>query len=226
MALEATHIRFALDLKNKYQVQDIRKYLAGSIYPDSRNITKINRGLTHNEDILRSEFAKDDFRKGWQTHRIMDIVQNYVFKKYIPTLGQYNNKDDKQNEWIEFSAARIIADIYDMEKFDIQKAAGYLDYCENPNGEDINLIKEYNKLIADLYRGKKKVTIKDHFEMWLKYGRNEELGKKVKEKAGSFLGDKELVEKIKSCYKIIFNTYDDCLLDCRGSFTILLNKSN
>ncbi len=61
MSLEATHIRFALDLKDKYRVQAIEKYISGTTYPDSRYVTKIDRGLTHNDDILTPGFAKDDF---------------------------------------------------------------------------------------------------------------------------------------------------------------------
>lgn len=41
MALEATHLRFALDLLPKLEVKDINDYLAGSIYPDSRYTTGI-----------------------------------------------------------------------------------------------------------------------------------------------------------------------------------------
>lgn len=48
MSLGATHIRFALDLRDRYQVQDIEKYLSGTIYSDSRYVTKIDRNLTHN----------------------------------------------------------------------------------------------------------------------------------------------------------------------------------
>ena len=38
MALEATHIRFAYDLKEKYKITDLEKYISGLIYPDSRYI--------------------------------------------------------------------------------------------------------------------------------------------------------------------------------------------
>ena len=51
MALEATHMRFALDLKNKYQVRNIKKYIVGTIYPDSRYLSGIDRTLTHSENF-------------------------------------------------------------------------------------------------------------------------------------------------------------------------------
>ena len=67
MALEATHIRFALDLKDKYQVKDLEKYISGTIYPDSRYVSEIGRELTHPKDYLDWDiFAVDDFKKGFE----------------------------------------------------------------------------------------------------------------------------------------------------------------
>lgn len=52
MALEASHIRFALDLKDKYSIQDVQKLVSGTVYPDSRYATKIDRQLTHPQDFM------------------------------------------------------------------------------------------------------------------------------------------------------------------------------
>ncbi len=84
MSLIATHIRFAINLKDIYHVQDIEKYIAGTVYPNSRYVTKIDRKLTHNNNILRPTFTKDDFKKGWQVHQICDIVQNKIKTKILP----------------------------------------------------------------------------------------------------------------------------------------------
>lgn len=82
MSLEATHIRFALDLKDEYKIKDIKKYISGTVYPDSRYITGIDRNLTHYNDILKPEFAKDDFKKGWQVHQICGMIR--IMKKQKP----------------------------------------------------------------------------------------------------------------------------------------------
>ena len=52
MGLEATHIRFALDLKEDLDAKDLNKYLSGAIYPDSRHVTKLERKVTHNFDLV------------------------------------------------------------------------------------------------------------------------------------------------------------------------------
>jgi hypothetical protein len=47
MALEATHIRFALDLKDTYGVNDVHAFVSGAVYPDSRYVMGIDRIATH-----------------------------------------------------------------------------------------------------------------------------------------------------------------------------------
>jgi hypothetical protein len=41
MALEASHIRFALDLKEKFKVNNVQKYVYGTTYPDTRVLTRM-----------------------------------------------------------------------------------------------------------------------------------------------------------------------------------------
>ena len=211
MALEATHIRFALDLKDKYQVQNIKKYISGTIYPDSRFITGIDRNLTHNNEILKPKFVTDDFKKGWQVHQICDIAQHFILRKQILFLNKHPMKDWKENKWVEFTSAKIIQDMADMQKFDIQKIIGFLEYAENPNGEDIKKVKEYNKIMINLYKDKTKTTVEDNYKMWLALGIGNKLCNKVKEKTSKFLKDKKLVQKIESCYQIMLNDYQKYL---------------
>ncbi|MFH1835317.1 MAG: hypothetical protein ABH851_03910 [Methanobacteriota archaeon] len=47
MALELTHVLFARDLKDKLNVQNEAEYYAGTVYPDSRYTTGIQRDKTH-----------------------------------------------------------------------------------------------------------------------------------------------------------------------------------
>jgi len=207
MSLEATHIRFALDIKEKYQVQDIEKYVSGTIYPDSRYITKIDRELTHNDDILRSEFAKNDFRKGWQVHQICDTIQNKIKKRALPELflEKYNGYNEQR--WVVSTAIKIIQDINDMQQFPIKDCLKYLKFSYNPNGENISDIKKYNKIIINLYKDKTKTTVEDNHKTWLALGIDNELNNKVKEKTKEFLKDKKLVKRIESCYQMILSDY-------------------
>ncbi|PJA89848.1 MAG: hypothetical protein CO137_02025 [Candidatus Magasanikbacteria bacterium CG_4_9_14_3_um_filter_32_9] len=208
MALEATHIRFALDIENRYKIEDIKKYISGAIYPDSRYVTKIDRNLTHNENIILPKFAKDDFKKGWQAHQIGDIVQNKVKRKlFSDILGECSGCSEE--EWIISTAIKIIQDISDMQKFDLQSYIKCLEYVENPNGEGIGKVKEYYKVIIDLYKNKKNTSIEDYCKMWLGLGISEELGEKVKVKTREFVNDKDMVKRIDAIYDEMIGLYKE-----------------
>jgi hypothetical protein len=118
MSLGATHIRFALDVKEEYKIKDLEKYISGVIYPDSRYITGIDRNLTHAHDLF---VADSDFKRGWQVHLICDEVQEAKRKELLPDLY----KDKNIDPWITNTAIKIIQDIDDFEAFNIQD---YLDF--------------------------------------------------------------------------------------------------
>jgi len=206
MSLEATHIRFALDLMDDYQVQDVEKYISGAIYPDSRYITRIDRNLTHGDDIILPEFAKDDFRKGWQTHQICDNLQNEKRKELFPEL--FLTYEEGSNEHIVASAIKIIQDMNDFKGFDLQDYLKYLNYDFNPNGENIEKVKRYNQLMIDFYKDKDKIKVDDYYKMLLGLGIEEELGKKILFKTKKFFKNQSLIERIHSLYDEMIKSYD------------------
>jgi len=203
MALECTHIRFAVDVMAKFKVSDLDKYISGTVYPDSRYVTKTDRNLTHNEEFLGSNFIKDnDFRKGWVIHLLCDKVMNIIVKKTFPDLvGEKKGKIHQGNDlWIKMTALKILLDLNDFEKFDLQKYIDCLNYLETPNGEDRKVMKEYNQVFIDLYKGKEKILIADAASMWQKLGIGEDSALKAKNKAEEFSRDKNLMKKITGVY--------------------------
>ncbi len=203
MALEATHIRFALDLKEKYKIKDIEKYVVGAIYPDSRYVSGIDRTLTHNSEILKPEFAKDDFHKGWQAHQLTDVIQTEILKEcFVYLFPTFVEKNEFANgEWEIFSTLKIIQDIDDMQKFNLASYLKYLkNYAFNPNGEKLVDIEKYNQIIVDLYKNKKKTTVEDNYEMWLALGINREAGERIKKQTEKLLKNKQVMKKVKGVY--------------------------
>lgn len=213
MPLEATHIRFALDLKEKFQVKDIRQYLAGTVYPDSRYVTGIDRELTHNRDILKPEFAKDDFRKGWQVHQICDLMQGQMKKRALfePFKEKYNGYDEAR--WVVSTAMKIIQDMNDRQRFPIQEYLSCLEYAYNPNREKTADIKRYYLTVINLYN-KKSVSAEDYFQMWFEWGIDEELGLKVKQKTEELRQDRDLVSKIENIYDDMLDNYASDGITC------------
>jgi len=210
MPLEATHIRFALDLQNKYQIKDIQQYISGAIYPDSRYITGIDRNLTHDDKFLLPEFAQDDFHKGWQTHRICDLVYNIIVKtRLFIDLFPVSYNSYNEPEWVTLTALKIIQDMDDMQSFNIQQYLPYLDYPPNPNQEQIEEIKKYNQLMIDLYKDKKITTVNDNINMWLALGIETRLGNVLRAKVADFLKDPKMVMRIKAVYKEMLDCYPE-----------------
>lgn len=207
MALEATHIRFALDLKDEYKIKDIGKYIRGTVYPDSRYVSKIDRRLTHNEEILKSQFREDDFKKGWQVHQVCDLVQNEMMKKDLGIEISFNSKDFNEKEWIIASSIKIIQDMNDLKSFDLQNYLKHFEEAENPNKEKIEDVKKFNNSLMDLYRNKEATCLEDYFEMLFVWGISEKHGIKIKEKTEEFLDDKAFVEKINALYDKMLDEY-------------------
>ena len=211
MSLEATHIRFALDLQDRYKIKDIEKYISGAIYPDSRYISGIGRELTHDDRFLLPDFADNDFNAGWQTHKICDLVYNAVRKKLFIDVFPVGYEPYYEYEWIVATAMKIIQDREDMQSFDIKKYLKCLEYAYNPNGEDIGSIENYNKIMVDLYKNKKITTVEEYIKMWLVLGPEAGLCEQVRAKTEEFLKDPAMLNRIKSVYGEMISSYQDII---------------
>lgn len=211
MALEATHIRFALDLKDAYGVADLDAFVSGSIYPDSRYVTGIDRLATHPEDYLNDkEFWRTDFRKGWHAHLLCDTVQGKKMSELLPTV----KSGPSEESWIERTAIKILQDIDDAKRFDFAKYLACLAYIENPNGEAIEKMREYHAIFSVMYADPQNVTIKHAYDMWGAFGVGDELRGKVKTKAEQFSADAEIMLGTQKLY-------DAMLVEARTTLTSL-----
>lgn len=118
MAMEFTHLRFAVDLAPNLNVGDMTAYLSGSIYPDSRYVTRIPRNLTHGPDSPHNPFASDldDFQKGWATHLLYDEKSLQKYKDLSPWPER--KIVGFGEEWIFVTAEKLIEDLvsYDEKK--------------------------------------------------------------------------------------------------------------
>ncbi|MHB8904098.1 MAG: hypothetical protein ACYC40_03280 [Patescibacteria group bacterium] len=209
MSLEATHIRFALDLREKYKIKDLNKYISGAIYPDSRYVTEIDRELTHDDKFLLPEFASDDFKKGWQAHKICDLVFGSVMRKLFSDLVYASYDPHYKQEWITSTAIKIIQDIDDLQSFDIQEYIKCLKYTNNPNDEDIKKIKTYNNIMVNLYQNEKTINLEGYINMWLALGPDAKLCEQLRIKTQEFLDNPEIVARIKAIYQEMINSYSD-----------------
>lgn len=202
MALEGTHIRFAVDTQDFFEVSDIVKYIAGSIYPDSRYPTGIDRALTHDDSQMQQSFWKDDdFRKGWAAHLLYDKIQYDVHTEWFKDILKENNPQmSGKDDWIVRTALKILQDIDDIGQFDIKKHLGSLRYIETPNGEAKEAIQKYNQLFIDIYSKAPNISIEDLEKMWVDWNIPKDIAAKMRTKAYEIQADPELKLKVDKIY--------------------------
>ncbi|MHB8831426.1 MAG: hypothetical protein ACYC44_04935 [Patescibacteria group bacterium] len=204
MALEATHRRFALDLKDKYQVKDLNKYIAGSIYPDSRYITKIDRKLTHPDDFMEWDILSlNDFKKGWHTHLVCDYVQWLVTKEKRPEIFEGEVKPFGQI-WIHRTALKVLQDNNDLHHFDILSCLPYLEYIENPNGEDSVTLEKYNQIFIREYSDPETFSLDNSDRIGLALGIGNDHIQEIRLQGEVYLKDPSMLD-------FLVNVYDEML---------------
>jgi len=205
MALEATHIRFALDLQDKYQVKDTEKYVVGTIYPDSRYFTGIDRVLTHPTDYADWNWEEaDDFKKGWLAHLLADKIQWQIIQEVLPDIFMGDYGHDRET-WVKHTAIKVLQDIEDAKKFNIKLYLPYLEFAANPNGEDIEKVRESNQAISKLYTEPGKLDINSYHKLWESSGIGGELIKRLIGQAEQYRADRRIMTVVNSLYQKMLN---------------------
>jgi hypothetical protein len=196
MALEGTHIRFALDVKDKYQVKDLAKYLSGTIYPDSRYPVGTERKLTHPDDFYDWKVSElDDFRKGWYAHLLYDRIQYKIITQILNIEGFAPQFSD---DWVRLSSIKTLQDLDDIQKFDIRSYLELLSYVENPNNEDLGKLKNYNQSVVEIY--KKSFSIENAAKSWGDFGVSPDMVEKILKQTIAYSNDEAAMKKIREIY--------------------------
>ncbi len=202
MALYGTHIRFALDVKKDFNIKKIEEYISGTVYPDSRYISKIDRHLTHSDFCLTKNFYHNsDFKLGWFIHVLYDKIQFDTFDIFFSEL--FNRTDIKygNDHWTTRTVLKILQDLDDLKHFDIIPFLPSLSHIETPNGESPKTIETYNTYLTDIYKKSPVIVIDDILAMWRQSGMSEEIVQSIREKFFILSGNKEIMEKISLVYK-------------------------
>jgi hypothetical protein len=205
MPLEATHIRFSLDIKDDLEIGNLEKYIAGTIYPDSRYLSGIERSLTHNLDYFKGRKNLTDFEKGWFSHVICDRVFKELAEDKFSNLVLF---DSYEYRWPAVTAIKVIQDIRDFASCDIQAVIDFLDYYEIYFREDERRVIEYNGIIKNMYKGKAKTTAEDCLLMWEKLGTiPNEMGL-LRKRVVEFHEDEKLIGSINENFEDGMDLYD------------------
>ncbi len=201
MALEATHLRFAHDLKERLHVQHLDEYFSGAIYPDSRYITKLERRLTHPRDFLEWNLESiNDFRKGWFTHLLCDELQRTIVKNRIPAVDE-GTPGQGGEIWIKHTALKILQDMDDVKKFDIAFVLPKLIYTEQPNQENPNTLLAYNQLFQNLYAVPAIIDTGSYYQLWKDFGLNEDPILQLGQQVSVYRQDRAIMDRVQEIYQ-------------------------
>ena len=197
MALEATHIKFALDIKDIYKTSDLDAYLSGSIYPDSRYVTGVDRSLTHFDELFNINSSEEsDFKKGWASHMLCDKVMRDVKTELFSDILL----PDQHNQWLQKTAFKILVDIEQFELFNFDDYASLCNYVENPLDEQLELIAKYNEVIRFTYQGKDVISINDCMITWRGLGLDDHVQNELIEMVEKFASDSDIMNKVPQIY--------------------------
>jgi hypothetical protein len=210
MALYGSHLRFAEDVKNDFHIKDENKYFSGTVYPDSRYYTKIERNLAHDKRYLeRSFYIHDDFRKGWAVHLLYDDLQFSMIDKLFPELFDSTGIKYGNNNWITRTVLKILQDMDDVKNCDIGTLVKHLKYIETPNREEAKLIEKYNQRIIEVYSRSGPLTINDYFYLGQPMEMKGDILEKLNDEIITMQRNLLVMEKISFLYDHTFNAYKD-----------------
>ncbi len=193
MALPATHIKFAAQREADLNIEDKSKYYSGTLYPDTRYATGIDRGKTHFSELLPADKHENDFNKGWAVHQLCDEQQAEIVHDIFSDLDPVGKS---QQWWTRFSAIKAAHDMYDMREFEMENYLEYLDFVQPQfENESEAKIEQYYNTVSDAYSDYK---IPETYNKILEILTIEdEIGKKANEMATKILAEeKEKLQKI------------------------------
>lgn len=208
MAMQATHVKFALDIMDLLGVEDQREYLAGTMYPDSRYISKIDRKKTHDYSVdFHDLLTGSDFEKGWKVHVIYDKMQSVELRLLFNITGP---TPMMSNGWLQVSAAKFFENMHICEVLgdDLRLLIDdHLHHC--PNGECESAIIEWYKVNDAVYeQGGSKL---EHYKPIFDYYKDSapEISEGILREYYRQKEDAELIATILKIYdKVLKKTYE------------------
>lgn len=198
MALPVTHIQFAVDLESELDITHRDAYISGTVYPDSRYVSGIDRTSTHYAGLIDYIFSDDDFLNGWAVHFLCDQVQKDVFEESFSDLMS-TYEPGSEEWWIAFTALKILQDVALAQSFRIAPYTKHLDHVDARAGEQVELVQRYNQALQSVYADGEAVTIEDGLTFWETLGLDDALIDQLRVRAAE-LNTSDMMNRLQECY--------------------------
>lgn len=194
MALPATHIRFAATLADRLGVTDRAAYLSGTLYPDSRWMTGVNRRQTHDRRFLDPGFPSDDYTLGWHIHCLCDHIQSMIHTEIVGHLP------DSDDTWIRMSAAKLVQDMNDAIHGQLDLLLPMLTCLHTPNDETPEAVAAYFDAVRRAYSGKGIPAWPDYSRLWHDVGLDDCRISKIRRQMQRLLTDTALTTRLHGAF--------------------------
>lgn len=196
MAHEATHVRFARDLEKALGVRNKTEYYSGSVYPDSRYVTRLPRSSTHGITSLTPGMS--DFDKGCFTHVLYDRI---VGPRYLEDTEWHGTGITPLSEgWIQMTAAKLVEDHFSCEALGEELSLMLETDAPEvpPNQERPDDLERYYESLHRLYR--KKPVLEDHLFFFQVFNIPMDVARRVIEEADKITHDPIRRKRIEQLY--------------------------
>lgn len=205
MALEGTHALFAIRMAKVVGAKNLDELISGSVYPDSRCVTGVQRDSTHLLNVPGVPFGgtESDFEKGWALHIEYDEYQNSRFTEIYPEIE--DGIQGSSQLWIQISAMKIVEDmnLYSRQgdNVDLLKR---IDISSTPRNEDLETLRGYFLLQRSLYSSQP--TLESYKKYLEKINLDENTIKSLIDEVNLILLDSDKTSKVLSIF-------DDAVID-------------
>ncbi|HSO18458.1 MAG TPA: hypothetical protein VLT88_03310 [Desulfosarcina sp.] len=204
MALPATHIRFAATAADRLGVTDMGAYLSGTLYPDSRWVTGIDRRRTHAPRCLDPDFASDDFTLGWHMHCLCDRMQGDIHAELLEDLPELT----PEARWVRTSAAKVVQDMTDAARGGIGGHLPLLTQARSPNGESGGRVAAYLGMVRRAYR-KGTPDWSDYVRLWTDVGLDRLRVDRIRQQVRAIMVDEALVDALHGVFDRMAREWSD-----------------
>lgn len=209
MPLIHSHIRFAVDICESLGVGDKEKYISGIMYPDSGYISGLDKKVTHPGNFLEDPiFQKDDFHKGCFAHILYDRLFDMVARKEFPELfrTEWDGQRKGSELWAGRTALKILQDIEDAQVVDIKTYLPYLVYANNPSGEPLEDVREYNSILQKVFSEPEELYEK-YYHMWTLLGVEDYKVEMIRRFVKEYRQSSEFMTIVREMYANTFSTW-------------------
>lgn len=202
MALLATHVKFALDIRQRFALDSVEEYCAGAAYPDSRYVTGVERKRTHFEDSPKDPFVDGltDFERGWAAHNFYDMKAGPFYSELLlwpkEDLKQFNHV------WCFLTGLKVVEDMETYQRYgaDIRYLRAIGCVCR-PMGEDAQKIDRYYRGLRELYEVEP--SLERYGKQLEGWGASEDVCGQVIESVKKIIADVRLKNSVSSIYETV-----------------------